>query len=128
MTQSHKNALAAGRSTGRVVRSYLEALHASKPKRGRKRTPDSVARRIAMIDGNIAKAAPLQRLLLIQERHDLTNELALMEAKVDISELEEAFVEVAAEYGARKGISYASWRELNVPAAVLKAAGIGRGA
>jgi hypothetical protein len=33
---------------------------------------------------------------------------------------------VAAEYGQRKGISYAAWRELGVSPAVLKRAGITR--
>jgi hypothetical protein len=35
-------------------------------------------------------------------------------------------VEYAASYGARKGITYAAWREVGVPVSVLKAAGISR--
>ena len=38
MTDEHKAALAQGRSEGRAVRDYLDALRANKPKRGRKRT------------------------------------------------------------------------------------------
>ena len=45
MTAAHKKALAVGREQGRVIRSYLEALEASRPKRGRKRTAESVRRR-----------------------------------------------------------------------------------
>jgi hypothetical protein len=37
-------------------------------------------------------------------------------------------VKAARDYGQRKGISYAAWREAGVDAAVLKKAGIGRGA
>ena len=37
MTDAHKAALATGRTEGRVVREYLEALRANKPKRGRDR-------------------------------------------------------------------------------------------
>jgi hypothetical protein len=37
-------------------------------------------------------------------------------------------VETARTYGERKGITYAAWRELGVPPAVLKRAGIGRAA
>ena len=37
------------------------------------------------------------------------------------------FVQVAATYSARKGISYAAWRAVGVDAAVLNKAGIGRG-
>ena len=40
--------------------------------------------------------------------------------------LEEAFVGAASEYSDRKGISYSAWRELGVPAAVLKRAGVKR--
>ncbi len=50
MSDAHKAALAEGRAQGRAVRNYLEALEAHKPKRGRKRTPDSMKRRLAKID------------------------------------------------------------------------------
>ena len=42
--------------------------------------------------------------------------------------LEDEFVDAASGYSQRKGISYTAWRELGVPASVLKRAGIGRGA
>ena len=42
MSEAHKAALAKGRMEGRVVRDYLEGLRATKPKRGRKRTPDTI--------------------------------------------------------------------------------------
>ena len=57
---------------------------------------------------------------------DLTNELQSAGAKVDLTELEQGFTEAAAAYSARKGISYAAWRELGVEASVLKRAGISR--
>ena len=49
MTDEHKAALAAGRSEGRAVRDYLEALRNNKPKRGRKRTPESISKRVDAI-------------------------------------------------------------------------------
>src|ERR1700730_18462311 len=49
MSDDHKAALAVGRTEGRVVRRYLDALEANKPKRGRKRTPDSIQRRLKAI-------------------------------------------------------------------------------
>ncbi len=128
MSNAHKNALAEGRSQGRAVRNYLEALAANKPKRGRKRTAESVQKRIDAIDAQLDTADALQRLLLTQEREDLQGELASMGSGVDMTELEAAFVEVAAEYGEKKGISYSTWRSAGVSAATLKAAGIGRGA
>lgn len=44
----------------------------------------------------------------------------------DISGLEADFRAVAASYSARKGLTYAAWREAGVDAAVLKAAGVSR--
>ena len=75
----------------------------------------------------VETAAPVQQLQLVQERMDLEAELEAMQTKVDLSELEDEFVAVAATYGARKGISYAAWREVGVDAAVLKRAGVRRG-
>lgn len=128
MTPEHKAALERGRAEGRVVREYLEALRNSKPKRGRKRTPDSIGKRLAAIEGELADASAIDELQLVQERRDLTNELESMGSSVDIAALEQAFVGVAKAYGERKGISYASWREVGVAAATLAGAGITRGA
>lgn len=126
MSDEHKAALAEGRNQGRSVRRYLEALEAHKPKRGRKRTPESIQKRLASIESSIGNVDALKRLQLIQERLDLQGELEATEAKVDLSELEQEFVQAAAPYSERKGISYAAWRELGVDAAVLKRAGISR--
>ena len=128
MTDEHKAALERGRAEGRVVREYLEALRSSKPKRGRKRTPDSINKRLAGIEHELVDASAIDELQLVQERRDLTAELATMGTSVDIAALEDAFVGVAKAYGGRKGISYSSWREVGVSAATLSRAGIGRGA
>jgi hypothetical protein len=128
MTDSHKAALERGRAEGRVVRDYLEALRSNKPKRGRKRTADSINKRLAAIDAELPEASAIDELQLIQERRDLNTELATLGSGVDMSEIEEAFIGVAKGYGERKGISYASWRDVGVSAAVLKRAGINRGA
>ena len=50
-----------------------------------------------------------------------------MSDAIDMPALEEAFVGVAKSYSHSKSISYASWRDVGVPASVLKSAGIGRG-
>jgi hypothetical protein len=128
MSDEHKAALAEGRNQGRAVRRYLEALDRHRPKRGRKRTRDSIQRRLGRIEEELAAADPLKRLQLIQERLDLTTELEGFDTQVDLSGLEEDFVKAAAEYSTRKGISYAAWRELGVEPAVLKRAGIKRAA
>ncbi len=128
MTDEHKAALADGRKQSRAVKAYLEALEANKPKRGRKRTPESIAKRLAAIEVELGAADPLKRLNLIQERLDLNDELEGMQNAPDLSEFEAGFVEMAAGYSASKGITYGAWRELGVEPAMLKRAGISRGA
>lgn len=126
MTEDHKQALAIGRAEGRMVRAYLEALESSKPKRGRKRTKESINRRLERIDTELESADPLKRLQLTQEQLDLTEELEGMDSGVDLESLEDDFVEVARGYAERKGISYPAFRQIGVPASVLKRAGISR--
>ena len=127
MSDQHKAALAEGRNEGRAVKNYLEALQQSRPRRGRRRTPESITKRLAAIDASFADSSALQQLQLVQERMDLQRELEAMGTKVDLSALESAFVKTAGKYAQRKGITYAAWRELGVPADVLKKAGISRG-
>lgn len=127
MTEEHKAALAEGRAQGRAVRAYLEALETHRPKRGRKRTPESMRARLDTIDATIEGADPMTRLQMAQERIDLLEALHAAQTPVDLTALEDEFVAAAARYGDRKGIGYAAWREVGVPAAVLKRAGITRG-
>lgn len=126
MSNEHKKALAEGRELGKSVRQYLEALDENKPKRGRKRTADSIKKRLTTIEATLPDASVTKRLEMLQERRDLTVELATMGTKVDLSALEAAFVKVAKDYGERKGINYATWREFGVSAETLKKAGISR--
>lgn len=128
MSNEHKEALALGREQGRAVRRYLEALELHKPKRGRKRTPESIQKRLDDIESKLDAADPLTRLQLVQERMNLQQELESKSHTVDLSALEEDFVAAAGDYGRRKGITYAAWREAGVDAAVLKRAGIRRAA
>ncbi|HEX6393704.1 MAG TPA: hypothetical protein VFZ97_09695 [Acidimicrobiales bacterium] len=126
MSDEHKHALAVGREESRAVRRYLEALEAHKPKRGRKRTTESIQSRLRQIDDRVAGADPLTRVHLVQERLNLETELATKEEAVDLKALEEGFVEAAKSYGERKGITYAAWRAAGVDANVLRKAGIPR--
>jgi len=128
MSAEHKAALAAGRQQGITVRKYLEALEAHKPKRGRKRTTESIEKQLKSIEEKLADADALTRLSLVQQRMDLVGELGSLQAGVDLTGLEADFVSVAREYSQRKGISYAAWREVGVEPAVLKKAGVTRSA
>lgn len=126
MSDDHKAALAEGREQGRKVRHYLDALEAHKPKRGRKRTPDSIAKRLSRIEQELDSADALKRVRLAQEQLDLQAELDRGENTEDIHALEEDFVDVAWAYSARKGISYQAWRSVGVEASILKRAGFNR--
>ena len=128
VTDEHKAAMAQGRTESRSIAAYLEALESNRPKRGRKRTPDSIAKRLVKIEEEIASASSIKKLSLIQERMDLEAEKETLQTNVDLSAFEADFAKAAKGYSERKGISYTAWRELGVPAAVLKQAGIGRGA
>lgn len=128
MSDDHKAALAEGRAQGRAVRVYLEALAATKPKRGRKRTTDSITKRLDAIAVELVDADPLKQLQLTQEQLDLQAELETTDVVVDLSALEKDFIAAAGPYAKRKGIGYAAFRSVGVPPAVLRAAGISRGA
>lgn len=64
---------------------------------------------------------PLEKLALTQKILDSSTSTA-----PSLVELESMFVEVAAAYAAGKNISWAAWREMGVPAPVLRRAGITR--
>jgi hypothetical protein len=126
MSDSHKAALAKGREEGRIVRAYLEALETTKPRRGRKRTVDSIRKKLSAIEKELASASPLNRLHLVQEQRDLEAELAHSDQSVDVATLQRDFIRVAKDYSARKGLSYSAWRAVGVSVQVLEKAGIPR--
>ena len=127
MSEEHKAANAKARTENKVVGAYLEGLESNRPRPGRRRTAESMHKRIEAIGEALESATPIRRVQLVQERIDLERELSTPNEIVDISELEDDFVAVAVSYSGRKGITYAAWREVGVPAAVLKRAGISRG-
>ncbi len=124
MSAEHKEALAEGRTQGRDVRLYLEALQKNRPKRGRRRTPESITKRLAQLDEQLKTADSVKKLILLQERITLKAELEQMEASDNLAELEQRFISVAKSFGERKGITHTAWREFGVPTSVLRAAGI----
>lgn len=127
MSDDHKAALAKGREQGKAVRDYLEALEATKPKRGRKRTEATVRKQLEAVNEKLEDASPLTRLQLVQNQIDLEAELeSFGEETVDMTELEEAFVAAAAGYSERKKIGYAAFRSVGVRPDVLRRAGISR--
>ncbi|HXW35292.1 MAG TPA: hypothetical protein VEJ87_11995 [Acidimicrobiales bacterium] len=126
MSSEHKAALARGREEGRVVRKYLDGLEQNRPKRGRRRTPESIKRKLLTINNRLLEADSLTRLHLLQERANLEAESARIGAADEMTGLERAFIKVARSYGDRKGIGYKAWRAAGVSAPVLQKAGISR--
>ena len=125
MSSAHKAALAQGRREGRAVKGYLEALAGRRP--GRPVTPERLRERANDLAEKIAvETDALKALELRQARLDVEAALTRAEATADFSALEAAFVEHAASYSERKGISYPAWREAGVPAEVLRRAGVPR--
>jgi predicted nucleic acid-binding Zn-ribbon protein len=124
LTKQHKEALAKGRRQAKAVRDYLEALNVDK----RKITdPDDLKKRIADTEQKIGdEADPVHGVELIQRRLDLEAELESAQDAPDFEELESGFKKAVKEYSERKGISYPAWRELGVPAGVLRDAGVPR--
>ncbi|MEZ5240007.1 MAG: hypothetical protein R2716_14005 [Microthrixaceae bacterium] len=126
VSEAQKKAMARGRANSRAVKAYLEALERNKPRRGRRRTPTSIRKRLATIDAEFDSASQLAKLDMIQERMDLSAELEALESNEDIADAEKAFVSIAREYSESKGISWAAWREMGVPAEVLRRAEVPR--
>jgi hypothetical protein len=126
MTQAHKDALAAGRRRGQIVRAYLKAVADARPKRGRPITKDGLRKRIAELDRDLKKDHddPLKKLDLVQRRIDAQKKLDEFDAPVDLTKIEKEFVKEARAYGEAKGISAEAWIEMGVPRDVLKRAKI----
>lgn len=126
MTEEHKAALAEGRTNGKIVRKYLEALEQTKPRRGRRPAVESLQKQLSQISEKLEGADPLKRLQLTQQRKEIEDRLGSTEESSKLPNLEAAFIGVAASYAASKGIDYATWREAGVAADVLTKAGISR--
>lgn len=128
MSAEHRAAIAAGRIEAAAVRAYLDAIDAHRPRRGRARSPERIAERKAAVDAELDAGVRkvLKRLELMQERRSLTDALVRIETAPNLDEAEARFVEHAAAFSERKGITYMTWREFGVSVEVLAKAGITR--
>jgi hypothetical protein len=126
VSDSQKKAMARGRANSRVVKEYLEALERNRPRRGRKRTPAGIRKRLDAIANEMDDATQLAKLDMVQERINLEAELDQLLAVEDITDKQKAFVSIANEYSESRGISWAAWREMGVPSEVLREAGLTR--
>jgi hypothetical protein len=123
MSDEHKAALAQGRREARAIKAYLQALESRKP--GRPVSKESLTRRLEKVKEKLETTDnPLETVDLIQAKLNIGKALDQVESAEDMSLLEAGFVEHAASYSERKGVSYTAWREFGVPASVLRSAGI----
>ena len=124
MSDEHKAALARGRAEARAIKAYL-AVATMPKKRGRPVTRSSLEKKIVSLDEKVGtENDPLARVELIQARIDTQRALDDLGSAADLKALEPGFVEHAASYSDRKGITWTAWREAGVPAATLRRAGI----
>lgn len=122
MSDEHKAALARGRVEGRAVRNYMDALASQAPKRRGRKGKTAAELQEALS----ASTDPMERLALRPLlRAALEAESA---SEVDMEGLQAEFIKHVASYSERNGLTYADWREEGVPPAVLKEAGVKRGA
>jgi len=105
-----------------AVAAYLTALRAPKvPARSRA----NLEKRRTQVEQRIAdESSPVREVELCQQRLDIDAQLAQIDQGARLPELEKAFVNVAASWANRSGITAAALREVGVPASVLKRAGL----
>ena len=129
-TPEHLAALDSGRKAGRAIRTYLEMLkHANAPKRrGRQinwqERYDQAA--LALTEDDLDVMTQLQ---LTQQMTDALAHLQKAELEwtdEDQAAAEAGFIEWGAWYSEQHSISYTTWRQMGVPVAVLRQAGIPR--
>lgn len=127
MSAAHKSALSEGRRISAVVNAYLEAINTPK-RRGRKVSTATLTQRLADARVRARTATGTDRVIAAQQVRDISAKLAAASkaSGVDVKQLEAAFVKVAKKFGENRGIGYGAWRDVNVPAAVLRRAGVAR--
>ncbi len=125
MGEDHKAALAKGKREAAKVTRYLRALEAGQP--GGAARAKVLEQKIERLRDDIANEDNLlRRVKLIQKRFDTEDKLKDVDTSIDFEALEADFIGVVVSYSERNQISYHTWREVGVPAKVLKAAAIKR--
>ena len=126
MSDTHKAALAKGREEGRSCARYLEALESTKPRRGRKRTPDSIRSRLATIDPHCPQPSHWPASIWSKRSSASRPNSPTAVTPWTWPHWKRPSSRWPAVYGERKGISYSAWRTVGVSASVLQQAKIPR--
>jgi len=109
----------------KIVKDYLDSLNGTR-KQGSLKEFRKPQEQLARVEAELETVTdPVRRLDLVQRRMDIKHWIDGGASEDHLQELEDRFVDIASSYSYRKRISYAAWREIGVPARVLKAAGIG---
>jgi hypothetical protein len=124
LTPQHKAAMARGRTEARHVAAYVDALGANKPRRGRQRTAATVQKQLTDVRADLRDATGMRKLELVARRIELEAELGAKQTRADLSGLRKNFVKHAASYAKRKNIPRQAFREVGVPPADVRDAGI----
>lgn len=126
ISDSYKEALINGRAENKIIRDYLVYTKANKPKRGRKRTAETITRQLDQISAMLKNGIsdPVQDLKCHQQKLDLERDLQGIKVQKSIKKLESDFIKIAASYSNRNGISRAAWLCMGVSDKVLKSAGV----
>lgn len=115
---------------GMIVRAYITFLRGNGASGARAVAREDVQENLARVERRLSAFAssgdPLTYIALVQERIALTQAAESLEKLPSRAELEKHFIGVAAAWSEENGITYPAWREIGVPAAVLKEAGIPR--
>jgi hypothetical protein len=112
-----------------AVRAYLEAIEASKPRTERARARPDLKERLDEIEQENRSTDVITFLSNTEERISLIEELEWTQdrqGELKFQAIEEAFVANAGAFGHAKGITWAGWRAVGVPAALLDRAGVPR--
>lgn len=123
ISKAQKAAMVEGREQARAIRSYLEALYQNGHSNGH--DPEKLSSDLEAIQAKIEEADdPLARVQLAQDRLELMNQIAELQQAPDMDTLEAEFAKAVVPYSERKGLTYPAWRDVGVPARVLRAAGL----
>ena len=128
-SDEHKTEIRTAIAQRGAVNRYLKSLEQIKSVRSNILSEERLQAKLAQAEEDMASASSvMDKLQAVQNRKDILAKIKQTQNASNItSEAEEAeagFIQHAAGYAERKGISYKAWREVGVSAAALKQAGI----
>ena len=112
------------RLQAQTITAYLEALRAPKPTTSRETLLKRMEKAEKALIAAEEKGLWLKAMDVMERLAKHQQTLNELDRQGSIEDLERRFIEVAKDYSDRKGLSYETWRYMEVPPKVLQAAGI----